>query len=354
MVLNLRLRRTACSKPSPFTGTWCTKATSYCAKAAAPGDGPGWAGPRGAARRPGGAAASWPRKPYNITDEIWEQVSFMDHKKELAEEMRNIGDKMIIRSARHQDDEYQLTEQYGEWVAKVEEAHIINEQVEDQDAQRCRGRASGFGIRWIRAKPTPGRTHMRYGPAEEWSILTTDLVRYQSLVVNCTDVKQQSMCVKRILKQIGVLIGIPHKDAFSKHVTETSSNMYFHMAEDILDLDVGQLANLVAQTEEHLAKVQQAPRRFAAGALELRESHALFYVDKWFMHACSKRGGRCDEAAPVCCHWRTKGWCRYQDLCKFAHPENKCGAGLSPLGASALAARRHPAGRPKPRRPSKA
>mmetsp|Transcript_7067 Transcript_7067/g.19281 ORF Transcript_7067/g.19281 Transcript_7067/m.19281 type:complete len:297 (-) Transcript_7067:171-1061(-) len=65
-------------------------------------------------------------------------------------------------------------------------------------------------------------------------------------------------------------------------------------------------------------------------------------------------GGRCDEAAPVCCHWRTKGWCRYQDLCKFAHPENKCGAGLSPLGASALAARRHPAGRPKPRRPSKA
>lgn len=35
-------------------------------------------------------------------------------------------------------------------------------------------------------------------------------------------------------------------------------------------------------------------------------------------------GGR----AVVCCHWKNKGWCRYQDQCKFAHPEHKRGAGM--------------------------
>ncbi|CAK0879616.1 unnamed protein product, partial [Prorocentrum cordatum] len=213
--------------------------------------------------------------PYNIAGEIWEQVSFGDHKLELTEEMRIIGDKMIIRSAKHQMDEYQLTKQYVAWVARVEEAHILNEKKDAQEAQRCKGRAPGFGIRWIRAKPTPGRTHMRYGPAEEWSTLAADVVRYQSLVVNGTDVKQQSMRVKRILRQIGVLRGISHKDAFSKHDTEISSSMYFQMTEDILDLDLGQLAHLVGQTEKYLAK---ASSRSMATA---RKSFATWAKKAW-------------------------------------------------------------------------
>jgi len=31
----------------------------------------------------------------------------------------------------------------------------------------------------------------------------------------------------------------------------------------------------------------------------------------------------------VCCHWKNKGWCRYQDQCKFAHPEHKRGIGIT-------------------------
>lgn len=33
----------------------------------------------------------------------------------------------------------------------------------------------------------------------------------------------------------------------------------------------------------------------------------------------------------VCCHWKNKGWCRYQDNCKFLHPLHKRGVG--PVGA---------------------
>mmetsp|Transcript_138027 Transcript_138027/g.428982 ORF Transcript_138027/g.428982 Transcript_138027/m.428982 type:complete len:364 (-) Transcript_138027:27-1118(-) len=47
----------------------------------------------------------------------------------------------------------------------------------------------------------------------------------------------------------------------------------------------------------------------------------------------------------VCCHWKNKGWCRYQDSCKFLHPAHKRGVGAkSPaaLGPSASLAR--PAG----------
>eukprot|EP00959_Pyramimonas_sp_CCMP1952_P313317 6557961-Pyramimonas_sp.AAC.1 len=136
--------------------------------------------------------------------------------------MHIIGEKMITRGTKHQKDEYQLTQQYGRWVAKVEEAFIRHEQLDEQEAQGCQGRAAGFDIRWVRAKPTPGRTHMRYGPAEEWSILAVDLVRYQSLLANGTDGQQQRMCVTRIQKQLAVLRGYPPKDAFSKNVTEAN------------------------------------------------------------------------------------------------------------------------------------
>lgn len=37
----------------------------------------------------------------------------------------------------------------------------------------------------------------------------------------------------------------------------------------------------------------------------------------------------------VCRHWKSKGWCRMESACKFAHPEHKCGVGVAgPKGAS--------------------
>jgi hypothetical protein len=42
----------------------------------------------------------------------------------------------------------------------------------------------------------------------------------------------------------------------------------------------------------------------------------------------------------VCCHWKNKGWCRYEDLCKFAHPEHKRGVGISGSSVGGPASRR--------------
>lgn len=37
-----------------------------------------------------------------------------------------------------------------------------------------------------------------------------------------------------------------------------------------------------------------------------------------------------DKSAMVCRHWKTKGWCKLVDKCKFLHPENKRGSGSVP------------------------
>lgn len=33
------------------------------------------------------------------------------------------------------------------------------------------------------------------------------------------------------------------------------------------------------------------------------------------------------QVVMVCRHWKSKGWCRLGDDCKFSHPEHKCGVG---------------------------
>mmetsp|Transcript_104577 Transcript_104577/g.207649 ORF Transcript_104577/g.207649 Transcript_104577/m.207649 type:complete len:512 (-) Transcript_104577:78-1613(-) len=36
-----------------------------------------------------------------------------------------------------------------------------------------------------------------------------------------------------------------------------------------------------------------------------------------------------DKSIMVCRHWKSKGWCRLEDRCKFLHPENKRGGGTA-------------------------
>jgi hypothetical protein len=31
----------------------------------------------------------------------------------------------------------------------------------------------------------------------------------------------------------------------------------------------------------------------------------------------------------VCCHWKNKGWCKFQATCRFQHPPDKRGTGKS-------------------------
>lgn len=37
----------------------------------------------------------------------------------------------------------------------------------------------------------------------------------------------------------------------------------------------------------------------------------------------------------VCRHWKSKGWCRMGDACKFSHPSHKCGVGSASKGSTA-------------------
>merc|ERR1719215_2124832 len=41
-----------------------------------------------------------------------------------------------------------------------------------------------------------------------------------------------------------------------------------------------------------------------------------------------------DKSIMVCRHWKSKGWCRMEDKCKFLHPDHKRGSGTR-KGASA-------------------
>ena len=43
------------------------------------------------------------------------------------------------------------------------------------------------------------------------------------------------------------------------------------------------------------------------------------------------------KSSMVCCHWKNKGWCRYQENCRFAHPEHKRGVGLNAGKGAAVA-----------------
>jgi len=45
-----------------------------------------------------------------------------------------------------------------------------------------------------------------------------------------------------------------------------------------------------------------------------------------------------EKCSMVCCHWKNKGWCKYQDTCKFQHPDHKKGAGLAAAALAATAA----------------
>lgn len=51
-----------------------------------------------------------------------------------------------------------------------------------------------------------------------------------------------------------------------------------------------------------------------------------------------------EKGLVVCRHWKNKGWCKFQDTCKFQHPDHKRGVGLlAAAGATAAPAQQQPA-----------
>merc|ERR1719262_660664 len=46
------------------------------------------------------------------------------------------------------------------------------------------------------------------------------------------------------------------------------------------------------------------------------------------MESDGEHGSDQEKSVMVCRHWKSKGWCRMEDNCKFLHPEHKRGIGF--------------------------
>lgn len=51
-----------------------------------------------------------------------------------------------------------------------------------------------------------------------------------------------------------------------------------------------------------------------------------------------------EKSVMVCRHWKSKGWCRLEDQCKFLHPDSKRGAGVPPKKGGGAAGGKEGAG----------
>jgi len=50
----------------------------------------------------------------------------------------------------------------------------------------------------------------------------------------------------------------------------------------------------------------------------------------------SEPGSDAERSVMVCRHWKSKGWCRLEDKCKFLHPEHKCGVSAPRTSSGSL------------------
>ncbi|CAK0911795.1 unnamed protein product, partial [Prorocentrum cordatum] len=174
----------------------------------------------------------------------------------LSKELQSWDDKLIIRDVRHREAEAAATRMYGDWVTCLEEAAILTDEIDEEEAEHYRGRASGFEVKWVKARSTPGRTHMKFGPAEQWGILNAILIRYQALYTNGTDGRQQAKCLVEAKAQGKVLQQMDQSQVFGRKHGAAQQQMFYDILDDLADLDEGQLGNLVMQAEGHLATAQ--------------------------------------------------------------------------------------------------
>ncbi|CAK0830570.1 unnamed protein product, partial [Prorocentrum cordatum] len=184
-------------------------------------------------------------KPYYITDEIWTQTLASGIRDcELSDELKSWDGDLIIRGQRHWSAEAATTRMCAEWVTCLEESAIITDEIAEEEADLYRGRAGGFEVKWVKARSTPGRTHLKFGPAEHWGILNAILVRYHALHTNGTDGRQRAKCLADAKTQSRALQDMDQSLEFGKKYGEASQQMFYEMLGDLADLDDGQIKNL--------------------------------------------------------------------------------------------------------------
>ncbi|CAK0863323.1 unnamed protein product, partial [Prorocentrum cordatum] len=167
----------------------------------------------------------------------------------LSQEPQSWDGHLIIRDGRHRDAEGAATRMHGDWVTCLEEAAIATDGIGEEEAAHYRGRAPCFDVQWAKARSTPGRTHMKFGPAEQWGILNAILIRYQALRSNDTDGRQQAKCLAEARAQGKVLRGMDQRQVFGKKHGDTAQQRFYEMLGDLPELDEAQIGNLAMQAE---------------------------------------------------------------------------------------------------------
>lgn len=121
-----------------------------------------------------------------------------------------------------------------------------------------------------------------------------------------------------------------------------------------LRIPLEMVPGLATMPQEMLSRARVIVRSVCAGAIDLQvqlsppsatDFHGFQAVIPWPMAMPPQSGSSGKAARPkntekrqdassgdsnmVCCHWKNKGWCKFQASCKFAHPEHKMGVGSS-------------------------
>ncbi|CAK0883354.1 unnamed protein product, partial [Prorocentrum cordatum] len=138
---------------------------------------------------------------------------------ELSGELKFWGGDLIIRGQRHRSAEAAATRMHAEWATCLEEPAIIADEIAEE-AGLHRGRAGGFEVKWVKARSTPGRTRVQFGPAEQWGILNAILVLYRALHTNGTDGRQQAKCLADAKTQSRALQNMGQPFVFGKKYGE--------------------------------------------------------------------------------------------------------------------------------------
>eukprot|EP00959_Pyramimonas_sp_CCMP1952_P254939 5324477-Pyramimonas_sp.AAC.1 len=113
------------------------------------------------------------------------------------------------------------------------------------------GRSAGLGVRRARARPTPGRTHLKYAAAEHWSICMTLLTRYLALRRHDSDPRQQRQCVKQFNEGIAVLKQLNQEEVSGKNITDDDRLAVYETATTAKTMSVQELEEYTHKVERH-------------------------------------------------------------------------------------------------------
>ncbi|CAK0829291.1 unnamed protein product, partial [Prorocentrum cordatum] len=143
-----------------------------------------------------------------------------------------------------------LASSCASWATTLEEATIITHKLDQQEADKVRGRAKGFAFKWARTRATPDRPHLRDPVAEWWNIC--------SALANRAGVLRRSQRISDlqvVFNKIEGLLSINNvADRFTIFHDEDKFKCWLGMVAVISELDDTGFSDLQQMTNQFLSR----------------------------------------------------------------------------------------------------